>query len=147
MDIELKKAQRAYHDRLFDIWQTAVAATHHFLSEQDAKDIAVLVKEQYIPHAELLMAVGDTGVPMAFIGMTDNVIDALFVHADYRGQGIGGAILQHMQSEFDALTLDVNEGNPGARAFYEKHGFKMTGRSETDDQGRPYPLIHMAWER
>ena len=39
--------------------------------------------------------------------------------------------------------MDVNEQNSAARGFYEACGFAVEGRSELDDQGRPYPLLHM----
>jgi putative acetyltransferase len=39
--------------------------------------------------------------------------------------------------------VDVNEQNSAARRFYEACGFVVEGRSELDDQGRPYPLLHM----
>lgn len=147
MIISLRKSSTADHARLFSVWQTAVAATHHFLNEKDALEIADLVRDQYIPNVELLVAVDADDHPLAFVGMSENIIDALFVHADHFGKGIGSDIIKHMQAKHDSLTLDVNEGNPGARAFYEKHGFIMIGRSETDDEGRPYPIIHMRWSR
>jgi len=143
----LRSAESRDHARMFDIWRSAVEATHDFLSETDAREIALLVKEQYIPNADLWVTIDANDVATAFVGVTDNVVDALFVHNDYRGRGIGGQIIKYMQARFEGLKLDVNEGNPSARAFYEKHGFAMTGRSETDDQGRPYPLIHMEWLR
>jgi len=39
--------------------------------------------------------------------------------------------------------VDVNEQNDQAVGFYRKMGFTETGRSPTDDDGRPYPLLHM----
>ena len=39
--------------------------------------------------------------------------------------------------------MDVNGQNAAARGFYEACGFVVEGRSELDDQGRPYPLLHM----
>jgi len=42
------------------------------------------------------------------------------------------------------LLLDVNERNRQALAFYEAHGFVITGRSDTDADGRPFPLLHLA---
>jgi putative acetyltransferase len=39
--------------------------------------------------------------------------------------------------------VDVNEQNDGAIGFYGHLGFEVTGRSEFDDQGRPYPLLHL----
>jgi len=37
----------------------------------------------------------------------------------------------------------VNEQNLQGVGFYLHMGFVETGRSETDDQGRPYPLLHL----
>jgi putative acetyltransferase len=42
-----------------------------------------------------------------------------------------------------ALTVDVNEQNPEALAFYRACGFTVAGRSEVDDAGRPFPLLHL----
>ena len=143
--ILLRQSKPEDHDRLFKVWQTAVEATHHFLKQKDAEEISAMVREQYIPNVTFTVTVDENDIPTAFLGMTDNVIDALFVHADHLGQGIGSVIMGHVKERFDHLKLDVNEDNSGARAFYEKQGFVMTGRSETDDDGRPYPIIHMEW--
>ncbi|WP_353736292.1 hypothetical protein [Shewanella sp.] len=43
-----------------------------------------------------------------------------------------------------ATKVDVNEQNPQALGFYEHVGFKLVGRSPTDSQGKPFPLLHMA---
>jgi putative acetyltransferase len=43
------------------------------------------------------------------------------------------------------MTVDVNEQNTKAVGFYERIGFKRTGRSRLDGQGRPYPLLHLSW--
>ncbi len=32
-----------------------------------------------------------------------------------------------------------------AVGFYKKMGFKVTGRSEVDDLGKPYPLLNLAY--
>ncbi|PSG70607.1 GNAT family N-acetyltransferase, partial [Escherichia coli] len=39
----------------------------------------------------------------------------------------------------------VNEQNEQAVGFYKKVGFKVTGRSEVDDLGKPYPLLNLAY--
>lgn len=39
--------------------------------------------------------------------------------------------------------VDVNEGNRAVAQFYERKGFEVESRSEYDDAGRPYPLLHM----
>ncbi|WP_311769057.1 GNAT family protein [Novispirillum itersonii] len=37
----------------------------------------------------------------------------------------------------------MNEDNPQAVAFYRHMGFTVTGRSEVDGSGKPFPLLHM----
>lgn len=45
------------------------------------------------------------------------------------------------------LTTNVNEQNTQAVRFYKKIGFKVMGRSEMDDLGKPYPLLNLAYVR
>lgn len=68
----------------------------------------------------------------------------LFVHADTRGRGVGRALLDHAVRELGVRTVDVNEQNEQAVGFYAHSGFTVTARSETDGEGRPYPLLHLA---
>jgi len=40
--------------------------------------------------------------------------------------------------------VDVNEQNPSALNFYKAKGFRVISRDETDDAGRPYPILHLS---
>ena len=75
--------------------------------------------------------------------LTDKHIDALFVDPDMRGSGVGKLLIEHALSLTSTLTTDVNEQNDQAVGFYKKMGFKVTGRTEVDDLGRPYPLLSL----
>lgn len=39
--------------------------------------------------------------------------------------------------------MGINEQNPLAKGFYEHMGFQVYKRTETDEQGRPYPVLYM----
>jgi putative acetyltransferase len=41
------------------------------------------------------------------------------------------------------LTVDVNEQNGAALGFYEALGFEVVDRSPVDEDGRPFPLLHL----
>ena len=71
------------------------------------------------------------------------MIDALFVAGDRLGEGLGSILLRHALETHGGTVLEVNEQNPQAVAFYERWGFEVTGRTETDDHGRPYPTLTM----
>ena len=44
---------------------------------------------------------------------------------------------------YEIVFVDVNEQNPKARCFYTHMGFREYDRTETDDQGNPFPIIRM----
>jgi len=130
---------------LFQVWLTAVATTHDFLSQEDREAIARLVRDQYLPTANLDVAVDDSDRPLAFMGMTGNSIDSLFVHAKARGTGLGRQLVELARTRSARLTTEVNEQNQQGLAFWTHMGFRRTGRTDVDGQGRPYPLVKMAW--
>ena len=131
-------------ERAVEIWRRAVDATHDFLSPEDRLAIDEMVSD-FLPKAPLLLAVDDNDYPLAFMLIDDGHMEALFVDPACRGTGIGAALVRHGVSLHPKLTTDVNEQNGQAVGFYEKMGFRRTGRSPTDGQGRPYPLIHLEY--
>jgi putative acetyltransferase len=133
--------------RNVEIWQSAVRATHDFLSAEHYAEIAELVRDQYLPGANLLVAVDDQDVPHGFLGASGAHVDALFVHADSRGAGIGRLLMQHVMRNVDVATVDVNAQNAAARGFYERLGFVVYDATDVDDAGRPYPLLRLRWHR
>ena len=90
-----------------------------------------------------LVCVEDEGCIVGFIGMADGKIEMLFVDAERRGKGIGGVLMDHALRH-GVTSVDVNEQNRAALGFYESRGFKVSGRDETDDAGRPFPILHMS---
>ena len=63
-----------------------------------------------------------------------------------RSAAVGKLLIEHALTLAPKLTTNVNEQNEQAVGFYQKMGFKVTGRSETDDLGKPYPLLHLVHE-
>jgi putative acetyltransferase len=103
----------------------------------------VLVAEQFLPNAVLWLAVDDRDRPMGFLVMEAAKIEALFVDPTVHGQGYGSMLVDHAASTATNLTVDANEQASNAVAFYLSRGFRVVGRSATDDDGRPYPLVHL----
>ena len=60
---------------------------------------------------------------VAFCGLNDTYIAGLFVKEEFRDQGIGHALIKHLQSEYDYLSLKVFEENHRAVHFYTDLGF------------------------
>ncbi len=133
----------ADYPALVAIWRSAVEATHDFLAEAHRDDIESHLASDYFPAVTLSVAELD-GRPMGFSGVLDGSLEMLFVDASQRGGGIGTALLRHAITEHGVTRVDVNEQNDSARGFYDRRGFRVVGRSETDEAGRPYPLLHMS---
>ena len=127
---------------VLQIWAGAVDATHDFLSGEDRRTIGEEVG-QFLPSAPLWVAVDDDDRPIGFMLLHGSHMEALFIDPAHRGGGVGRALVEHALGLHPELTTDVNEQNGQAVAFYERMGFRPTGRSERDGQGRPYPLIHL----
>ncbi|WP_238578648.1 acetyltransferase [Inquilinus limosus] len=143
MTIAIRAGRPDDHPALLDIWLRAVRATHGFLTEDRIQALLPLLRDRYLAAVELWVAAGADGAPEGFMGLDGSKAEMLFVDPDRHGRGTGRALLAHAAALKGDLTLDVNEQNPGALAFYRRCGFRQTGRSPLDGQGQPFPLIHM----
>lgn len=128
--------------QLAAVWERSVRATHGFLAEEDIVGMRPDVPNYIRGIAQLTVAYEDDRA-IGFAGVQDGSLEMLFVDAEARGHGAGGALLRHAVKNQNVHCLDVNEQNPQARGFYEHEGFHVVSRSECDGEGRPFPLLHM----
>ena len=130
-------------EKLLTIWEESVIATHLFLTKNEINKIKSYVPEAIKSVQHLVIAYDEDNIPLAFIGTEGQRIEMLFVSPHNRGQGIGKKLVQYAESSYSINELTVNEQNPQAVGFYEHLGFKVYKRTETDEQGNPYPLLYM----
>ena len=67
----------------------------------------------------------------------------LFVAPDYFGNGLGRQLVEMAIEKYHVYYVDVNEQNPRAEGFYRHIGFRTFARTETDEQGNPFPILKM----
>lgn len=144
MYMNVRTAQPEDHRILVDIWEQSVRASHDFLSEQDILALRPVVRDQALPNLEVWVLCGEASEPIGFMGLDDNKLEALFIDPSRFRRGCGRFMLEHARKLKGALQVDVNEQNPRALAFYLANGFKVVGRSPTDAQGLPFPLLHLS---
>lgn len=145
MVISIRRSRHDEGEKLVAIWRRSVDATHDFLSKEYRVELETLVSS-FLPEAPLWVAVTEKDEPVAFMLLTGEHMVALFVDPTVRGCGVGKLLIEHALTLAPKLTTNVNEQNEQAVGFYQKVGFKVTGRSETDDLGKPYPLLHLVHE-
>lgn len=144
MVINIRRSRHDEGEKLIAIWCRSVDATHDFLSKEYRIKLEELVRS-FLPEAPLWVVANEQDEPVAFMLLTGDHMDALFVDPYIRGCGVGKLLIEHALSLAPALTTNVNEQNEQAVGFYKKMGFRVTGRAEVDDLGRPYPLLHLRY--
>lgn len=141
MSWEIRDADPTDLDALVGVWRRAVEATHDFLRAGEVDDLEPQSRAE-IARAAVRVATGPDG-PVGFLGGRGGEVDMLFVDPAVHGGGVGSALVDDAAAHHPVLTVDVNEQNTSACAWYARRGFVRTGRSETDADGRPYPLLHL----
>jgi putative acetyltransferase len=123
------------------VWEASVRESHHFLTESDIQRYKAMIPDEYLSKAALFGLYPESGGLAAFIGITGDRIEMLFVHPANFKKGIGSVLCQFAIQELRASKVDVNEDNQGAFKFYTKMGLQVTGQS--DSGGDPFPVLHL----
>ena len=141
----VRRAAPADHAAMVLLWERSVRATHHFLTEQDVESLRPLVADELASNTIDWWVLESAARPLlGFLGFANDTIEGLFIDPDHRGQGGGTTLVAHAQRLAErSLAVDVNEQNEDAVGFYAALGFSVMGRSPTDGNGRPFPLLHM----
>ena len=80
---------------------------------------------------------------VAFMGLSDEMVEMLFVLPSEKSKGYGSSLLNFALTKKHIRKIDVNEQNTEAYQFYLKKGYKVTDRDSMDADGKPYPIIHL----
>lgn len=129
------------YPEIIEVWEQSVRATHHFLPEEYLQQIKPLLPSIF-PAVQLFIIRDDNAVA-GFLGVAEKKIEMLFIHPGKRGKGIGRQMTEFAIYELQSNKVDVNEQNEQAIGFYQRMGFVITRREETDGLGKPYPLLVM----
>ena len=85
---QIHSVGEADRERLVEVWEASVRATHHFLSEADIQLFKPLVRDGLIGSLELAGVRAGTGQLVAFVGVAARKTEALFVHPQWRRVGL-----------------------------------------------------------
>lgn len=140
MQIQKHPAEKEIN-KLVRIWEKSVKATHDFLKSGDIAFYRPFV-EEFIRRVKIYTAT-EKGRTVAFMGLSDDCIEMLFVSPEKRKSGYGTELLNIAICDEGIRKVDVNEQNTQALNFYLSKGFEIAGRDDTDGFGKPYPILHL----
>lgn len=117
--------------------------------------LEALEKQLNTPRSEFLLADDGTAIAgMAYARQTsDNEVklQQIYVATGFQGRGVGKMLLNEIEESFfeiPKITLEVEEKNTSAIAFYIKHGFVQTGTTENcGKQGSNIPAALFTKQR
>ena len=72
------------YPELSELWEASVRSTHHFLSEEDIQYYKPLVQDVYFPAVQLYIIKNKDNRISGFLGLSDDLIEMLFIHPDDR---------------------------------------------------------------
>ncbi|GAA0735139.1 GNAT family N-acetyltransferase [Clostridium oceanicum] len=130
-------------ESILKVWESSVRATHTFLKEEDIISLIPQVKEGVNYVSKFLCVRDEKGIIKAFMGVENDKIEMLFIDGNKRGKGIGKKLISYAVEVLNIKYVDVNEQNMQAVGFYKHMGFDAFKRSELDDGGNPFPILHM----
>lgn len=84
---------------------------------------------------------------LGFLACDGKTVQALYLTAAARRQGVGSALLRHAQDQWDALTLWTFLANGEAQAFYTAHGFVVVEETDGARNDEGLPDLRLEWKR
>ena len=83
---------------------------------------------------------------VGLIACNESFVSQLYVHIDFQNKGVGTLLLQIAKNASSgSLQLRTFQSNPGAQAFYERHGFEVVGSGCDNEEQLPDLLYE--WQR
>jgi putative acetyltransferase len=139
---QIQKGKTDDYKQLTAVWESSVKATHHFLKQEDFRFYKKVLPD-FFSQVTLYTLRSENEI-VAFMGISGESLDMLFVSDKARGKGYGRRLLEYAMNRLHVTRVDVNEQNDQATGFYEKFGFRIVGRSEKDSMGKDYPILHLS---
>ncbi len=86
--------------------------------------------------------------PAGFVAVEGGYLRCLYVARDWRGQGVGRALLDHAKARTgDELRLWTFRANMRARRFYRREGFVEARGTDGAGNEEGLPDIEMIWRQ
>jgi GNAT superfamily N-acetyltransferase len=129
-----------------DIINTWIDATEWMPRVHPADEVTDYYSDTVFSKYEVFVADDEDTIAGMVALAPDNMVNALYVHQDQRGKGVGKALLDHAkQHATGSIELWTFVANTGAQAFYQREGFTEVRRTDGDNEEH-LPDILYRWQ-
>ena len=140
---------RAFREKdlfaIMQIWLDTNIKVHSFIPKDYWTDNYAMV-ENLLPQAEIYVYEDDDTKQIdAFIGLTDNYIEGIFVREASQSRGIGKQLLNYVKQIKLSMRLSVYQKNTRAITFYQREQFVIC--SENIDESTNEKEFNMTWSK
>ncbi|MCL2791488.1 MAG: GNAT family N-acetyltransferase [Spirochaetaceae bacterium] len=129
------------YPNLSKIWEKAAKDTSDFLKVENVEFYRKYKMPYYFDQISFFAYIDQKGKMKGFLGVSKEKIEMLFVDDKSRRKGIGKKLMDFAINNLKICKVDVNEQNKNAVLFFNSLGFKVIGSSETDKEGKIYPVL------
>ncbi|WP_352244434.1 GNAT family N-acetyltransferase [Microtetraspora sp. NBRC 13810] len=144
--IGIRRADEADAEVIAHIHMTSRVATMPYLPPQRrSHDQVTRWIEEVLRTSHTWVAVRDAEV-LGYAALAGDTLEHLYLRPDVRRQGIGTLLLDEVRRHSpDGISLYVFQANTDARAFYERHGFKVVDESDGHQNMENLPDLTLRW--
>jgi GNAT superfamily N-acetyltransferase len=146
--IEIRPATVEDATRIADVWLSSWRATFDFEPAYPDEDVRRWVREELLVEAEDWVATdpSDGDSVIALLGLSDTMVEQLYVRPDRIGRGVGRALLELAKRRRpDGLDLYCFAANDRARRFYERNGFEVVAFGDGSGNEERQPDVLYRW--
>ena len=146
--IEIRPATVEDATRIAEVWLSSWRATFDFEPAHPDEDVRRWVREELLVEAEDWVATdpSDGDSVIALLGLSDTMVEQLYVRPDRIGRGVGRALLELAKRRRpDGLDLYCFAANHRARRFYERNGFEAVAFGDGSGNEERQPDVLYRW--
>lgn len=133
----------ADYEAIAELWEASVRATHHFLKPEEIGFYKPYLLKYALPACRLYGIKTNEGKLCAFIGLSDDKIEMLFVNPKFFKNGCGRRLVDFAEREKNIKKVDVNEENPAGAGLLSSYGFQHCRPQRTGRQRQAPPLLFL----
>jgi GNAT superfamily N-acetyltransferase len=135
--VTLSPVVEADFERLAELRVAAMRESLERVGRFDPERARARLRSTFSPeHTRCIMSEGEVVGFYAARPASDGWhLDHLYVHPRFQNRGIGGAVLQTIFREADAMGVPIFVGalkGSASNRFYQRHGFSKSGEGEWD---------------